>query len=151
MSRSSARSDRGRRDRRASPPSSALATGARPNEASWVHANDVAGKSICKNFNRGVCKAKERKGTEGFKFADFIDQRLEPPPCPLRETGLAFTFPVGNVIMTNEDREHFDDTLRCHSFVCKASDLGPVRRPRLWWTNAEQELREGKVLLLAKQ
>ena len=44
--------------------------------------------------------------------------------------------------MNNDDREHFDTTLRCHSFVCEASGLGPVRRPRLWWTNTEWELRE---------
>ena len=44
--------------------------------------------------------------------------------------------------MKAQKREHFDKTLRCSSFVCEASDLGPVRRPRLWWTNAERELRE---------
>ena len=60
--RSPKRSEKDRdRRRRASPPPSALPTGARPSEASWVHANDAAGKSICKNFNRGVCKAKECK------------------------------------------------------------------------------------------
>ena len=58
--RSPGRSEK-HRDRRASPPPSALATGARLSEASWVHANDAAGKNICKNFNRGVCKAKECK------------------------------------------------------------------------------------------
>ena len=44
--------------------------------------------------------------------------------------------------MKAQEPEHFDKILRCSSFVCEASDLGPVRRPRLWWTNAERELRE---------
>ena len=68
---------------------------------------------------------------------------LGAPSRPLREVrpGL-LTFLVENVVMNNDDREHFDTTLRCHSFVCEASDLGPVRRKRFWWTNTERELRE---------
>ena len=49
------------RGRRATSPSFAPAAGARPDEASWVHSSDDTGKDICKNFNRGVCKAKECK------------------------------------------------------------------------------------------
>ena len=82
------------------------------------------------------------KGTEGRKFADFIDQHLEPLRAHFERSGLAFSFLVEDVLMNSDDREDFDATLRCHSFVCEASDLGPVRRLRLWWTNTEWDLRE---------
>ena len=97
----------------------------------------------CPDFSRiRGAGATGRKGTEGRKFADFIDQRQEPLRAHCEKSRLAFSFLVENVVMNSDDREHFDNTLRCHSFVCEASDLGPVRRPRLWWTNAKQELRE---------
>ena len=60
-SRSAKRSDKGRRERRASPPPAKPGSGGRVNETSWVHTDDAAGKAICKNFSRGVCKAKECK------------------------------------------------------------------------------------------
>ena len=97
----------------------------------------------CPDFSRiRGAGATGRKGTEGRKFADFIDQRLEPLRAHCEKSGLAFSFLVENVVMNNDDRKHFDTTLRCHSFVWEASDLGPVRRPRLWWNNTERELRE---------
>ena len=82
----------------------------------------------CPDFSRiRGAGATGRKGTEGRKFADFIDQRLEPLRAHCEKSGLAFSFLVENVIMNTGDREHFDTTLRCHSFVCEASGLGPVR------------------------
>ena len=97
----------------------------------------------CPDFSRTRgAEATGRKGTEGRKFADFLDHHLDPLRAHCEQAGLAFIFLIENAIMNNEDQEHFNDTLRCHSFVCEASDLGPVRRLRLWWTNLEQELHE---------
>jgi len=59
-SRSPKRAEKGDR-RRSPPPASALPRTTRTDEASWAHSADAGGKSICRNFNRGVCKAKECK------------------------------------------------------------------------------------------
>jgi len=60
-SRSPKRADKGGRQA-SPPPASALPQGAaRTDEASWTYSIDAGGKSICKNFNRGICKAKECK------------------------------------------------------------------------------------------
>ena len=97
----------------------------------------------CPDFSRiRGAGATGRSGAEGRKIDDFIDRHLAPLRAHCEEAGLAFTFLIENVVMKAQEREHFDKTLHCSSFICEASDLGPVRRPRLWWTTAERELRE---------
>ena len=97
----------------------------------------------CFDFSRiKGAGAAGRSGPEGRKFLDFVNMHLDPLRGHCKKSGVAFTFLIENVVMSNDNREHFDDALQCHSFVCEASDLGPVRRPRLWWTNVEQELHD---------
>ncbi len=52
---------------------------------------------------------------------------------------------VENVIPEHvEDREHFSERLKAQPGMIDAEDFGWVKRPRLWWTDANLDGAEGE-------
>ena len=89
----------------------------------------------CPDFSVVNSSAQGRFGQEGHKFDLYCDlvEKLEPLLTPRKVVQLC-----ENVICQNpEDAAHFSKRLQAQPVVIDAADIGPVSRPRLFWTRKD--------------
>ena len=94
----------------------------------------ITGGPPCVDHSRVKgARARGHRGREGRKLlalARLISQLREQSPWEI-------VFLVEHVIPTQRQTiDAVDRVLGTEAFVCDAADLGVIRRPRLWWTDA---------------